>query len=398
MMKKIIKNTAVWLMVAVLCFSSGSPVCAEASSMPDITAKYCEAFDITAGQKLFGKSENEKMYPASITKVMFAEVLLDWLNENGRKETSAAGTVTSQDNENAAAAGLYRSGLKANEKVTWSDLLHSILLMSGAEACYAAARLSFGSEKKAAAKMNEKASALGLKKSHFENITGAHSYSHYTTCSDYVKVMQNAWGYDAMQKIFSSPAYTTSDGKHTFRSPTARAAADGGSELIGGKTGTTNMAQHTFAGFAKISEHIIVIIVGLCPLSVSFSNIKDAGAVAKYIRENFELKKIPEKVSAGNSVYAAQSRGQVLMRKGASNVSVKAGKIVMESEGQEAIIPAEKLNEKKKESEVLKNPKTKKIKNKTLPGFASGIFSFIIRKLKKIIKISRHLPVFRSLI
>lgn len=384
-MRKFFKNIAVWIMAVVLSFSGSAvgavPAYAESESMPDITAKYYEAFDITAGQKLIGKRESKKMYPASITKVLFAEVLLDWLQENDRKVSDAAGTVTSKDNENAAAAGLYRSGLKAGEKVTWDDLLHSILYMSGAEACYAAARLSFGSEKKATEKMNEKAEQMGMKSSHFVNITGAHSASHYTTCEDYVNVMQAAWGNATLQKIFSSASYTTPDRKHTFRSPTSRAAAAGGSELIGGKTGTTDAAQHTFAGYARISGHIIVITVGLCPLSIASSNIRDAGSIAKFIRQNFELKKIPEKVSSGGTLYISQTKGQVLMRKGACKTCVRDGSIVMSSGRQEAVIPSTKAPEKKKAEKTIQKKK-KENRSRGLADFFLDVFHFVIGLLQ----------------
>lgn len=305
-----------------------------------VSARYYEAFDTASGQKLIGSRENEKMYPASITKVLFTEVLLDRLANEGKNVSSEAGTVTSKDNEKAAAAGLYRSGLRAGEKVTWEDLLHSIIYMSGAEACYAAVRAAFGTEDKAVEEMNRKAAMLGMKSSHFVNVTGRHSADHYTTCSDFVKVMQAAWRNSILHGIFTSPSYTTSNGRHTFVSPTMRAAREGGSELIGGKTGTTDAAQHTFAGFAESDKHIIAIIVGLCPLNVANSNIKDAGTIANYINSNYVLQKIPETFISDGTTYTPQTKGQVLLPKGRCVTFARDGSIVMKSGGREAVIQA----------------------------------------------------------
>ena len=78
------------------------------NEMPKVSAKYYEAYDITSEQELLGSRENQKMYPASITKVLFAKTLLDRIREEDKTPSDTAGTVTSKDNEKAAAAGLYR--------------------------------------------------------------------------------------------------------------------------------------------------------------------------------------------------------------------------------------------------------------------------------------------------
>ena len=347
-----------------------------------VSAKYYEAFDMNTGQELLGKRENEKMYPASITKV---------LGENGIKTSAEAGEVISKDNEMAASAGLYRSGLKAGEKVTWDDLLHSIIYMSGAEACYAAVRIAFGTEQKAAEEMNRKASQLGLKSSHFVNVTGNHSTSHYTTCSDFVKVMKAAWENSTLSSIFSSEQYTTSDGRHTFVSPTVRASKNGGADLIGGKTGTTDAAQHTFAGFAKSEDHTIIIIVGLCPLSVPGSNIRDAGAIARYIDDEYVPQKIPETLISDGVTYTPQTKGQVLLPKGPCHTFVRDGAIVLKSNGQEAVIQAAATQNvpgteapAKKESKKESKKKTAKKSKKEKGGIVEIIIG-IIKRLRKLI-------------
>jgi D-alanyl-D-alanine carboxypeptidase len=328
------------------------------NGMPKVSAKYYEAYDITSEQELLGSRENQKMYPASITKVLFARTLLDRIREEDKTPSDTAGTVTSKDNEKAAAAGLYRSGIRGGEKVTWNDLLHSITYMSGAEACYAAARIAFGNESRAVAEMNRKARSLGMKNSHFVNITGAHRADHYTTCSDFVKVMQDAWGDETLSGIFSAQSYTTSDKKHRFVSPTVRAADSGGSELIGGKTGTTNAAQHTFAGFMNIKNHIVVIIVGLCPLRIPSSNIRDAGTIASFVRNSFTLRNIPEFIEKDGFIYTPQSKGSLLMRNGRCRSFISGGNLVMESGDQKSVIPATRRKAGTKDKDIKASNKS----------------------------------------
>lgn len=355
-MRKLIAAVISLLVCVFPAYASPGDTADQAKSeMPEVSAKYYEAYDITSEHKLLGSRENQKMYPASITKVLFARTLLDRIRADDKVSSDTAGTVISRDNEKAAAAGLYRSGLKAGEKVTWDDLLHSIIYMSGAEACYAAARMAFGSESKAVVEMNKKAESLGMKNSHFMNITGAHNANHYTTCNDFVKVMQDAWSDETLSNIFVTPSYITTDKKHKFVSPTVRAAKFGGSELIGGKTGTTNAAQHTFAGFASVKKHIIVIIVGLCPLRVPASNISDAGTIASFVKNNYTLRKIPEYMEKDGTIYTPQSKGSLLMRNGKCRVSVSGGNIVMVSGTQRSVIQATQRKAETKKSETPKD-------------------------------------------
>lgn len=354
-----------WTAAVLAAFLSASlsisGICAESvTSEPNVAAKYYEAYDMTSEQELIGKNEKGKMYPASITKVLFAEVMLERLNEMGKAPDDIAGKVSSADNEKAASNGLYRSGLKDGESVSYEDLLHSIIYMSGAEACYAAVRLTFGNESSAASAMNKKAESLGMSSSHFVNITGAHNQNHYTTCSDFVKVMRNAWNNSTLKNIFTTDSYKTTDGKHTFRSPTSRAASICSGLLIGGKTGTTDPAQHTFAGYANIKGHTVIIITALSPLSISQSNLKDASAVSKFIGDEYELKNIPDSLKSEGYVYTPVTKGQLLMRKGTLTTKVGNESIVMSSGGQTVVLKAKKsVSDTKTETKKTKITKRK---------------------------------------
>ena len=368
MLKGIRKGTASVLAVILSLSPCLSGAHAEgtitSTSEPNVTARYYEAYDITSGQEILGKRETEKMYPASITKVLFSEVMLDHLSELGKKTDDIAGKVLSADNEKAARNGLYRSGLKAGETVSYEDLLHSIIYMSGAEACYAAVRLTFGTEAKAAESMNEKAKKLGMTNSHFVNVTGAHSKNHYTTCSDFVKVMQAAWNSPELKQIFSTGSYTTSDRKHTFKSPTSRASSICRGLLIGGKTGTTDAAQHTFAGYAKLKGHDAIIITGLSPLKISHSNLKDASAVSKFITDNYELKNVPSQIKTNGYIYTPRSDTQLIMKKAEATAEVINDSIVIKSGDQQITLAANKTPIKTDNSQSSSTTK-KKTKKKT---------------------------------
>lgn len=394
MLKEIKKRTAVLMSVLLSASVCLTGVYAEgavtSTGEPNVTAKYYEAYDMVSGQEILRKRETEKMYPASITKVLFSEVLLDRISEMGKKTDDIAGKVISADNEKAAKNGLYRSGLTSGEIVSYEDLLHSIIYMSGAEACYAAVRMTFGTEAKAAEKMNEKAKKIGLTNSHFVNVTGLHNSRHYTTCSDFVKVMQTAWNNVTLKEIFSNGSYTTSDRKHTFKSPTSRASSICRNLLIGGKTGTTNAAQHTFAGYAKLKGHDVIIITGLSPLKISQSNLKDASAISKFIRDNYELKNVPKQIKTNGYIYTPRSDVQLIMKNGEATGEVVNDQIVISSGDQKITLKTDRTPIKTDtpdsaggasgSGETNKKKKAKKKEKKVTPVFIiQCIRKFLLR-------------------
>lgn len=381
MYKKIL---AIFLCIFSVVYAGAVPAYAadSRSDLSGVAARYYEAYDITSGQELLGKHESEKMYPASITKLLFADVLTKKLKKSGLSLEDTAGKVTAEDNERAVRAGLYRSGLRAGEEVTWSDLLHSIVFMSGAEACYAASRMAFGSEKKAVRQMRVESRSLGMNHSNFLNSTGVHNPRHYTTCADFVKLMSAIWENPELQKIFGEGIYTTSDKQHRFVPPVKRAGKKYEKFLMGGKTGTTDAAHHTFAGYAEIDGHVVVIVVGYCPLTVPHSNISSAAAISEYIQENYDVKDIPAQVEVGDAVYdIKQTEGATyLIRKDAKEDSydIKGDQVTFHYGSQKVTVPIELSQKVRKENYSTASDETEAKDDKKNPVI--GFVDFI-RKL-----------------
>lgn len=284
-LKKIIRNILIAFLVIIFILSMAFSAHAETIRGPKTYSRYIYSYDLTGQEELFGKSENKKMFPASITKVLAAEAMLE---QKEIKNFNAEATVIQKnDIEKAVKKGLYVSGLTPGEKVTWNDLFHSMLYMSGAEACYALLRVTFdGNEKKAAEKMNELAKKLNMRNSHFENITGAHAKTHFTTTKDFSKVLSKAWKTPYLHALFTTETYTTSDKRHLFRSPVRRYKTACGQELIGGKTGFTTPAQHTFAGFSRVKGHIIITVTGYAS-GAPQPHMRDAKTINSFISQNF---------------------------------------------------------------------------------------------------------------
>ena len=132
------------------------------------------------GGKVIGEmNAKERIYPASLTKMMTAIVAIENLDSLNQEITLT----------NEMFAGLYeqdatQAGFQPGETVTALDLLYGVLLPSGAECCIALADTVAGSEADFVAMMNKKAEKIGMENTHFCDSTGLHNPEHYSTVMD----------------------------------------------------------------------------------------------------------------------------------------------------------------------------------------------------------------------
>src|SRR5699024_6501471 len=130
-------------------------------------------------------SSDEKIYPASLTKIMTAIVAIENLPDLDEQIYLSEDMFEKLYSENASMAGFL-----PNEKVAAIDLIYGALLPSGAESCIGLADAIAGSEKSFVKLMNEKAEELGMNDTHFTNSTGLHDRNHYTTVNDIAKLLK----------------------------------------------------------------------------------------------------------------------------------------------------------------------------------------------------------------
>lgn len=209
------------------------------------------------------KNSEEKIYPASLTKVMTAIVAIENLPDlNGEIILT-----------NSAFKGLYKAdasmaGFQPGEQVRAIDLLYGVLLPSGAECCIGLADQIAGSEQNFVKMMNQKAAELGMKNTHFENATGLHDKNHYTTAKDLAILLNYALKNDTFREIFTSPRHSTPPtNKHsggiTFNSTMFQELNNQniiGGEILGGKTGYTDEAGLCLASLAKVGKEEYILI------------------------------------------------------------------------------------------------------------------------------------------
>ena len=171
----------------------------------DVNAKAAILADPNTNEILYEKNAHEKMYPASITKVMTCLLALEAVD---RGELTLEQTVTASAalhtgiGENASTADI-----KAGEELRIIDLLYAALLPSANEACNVLAEAVSGDVASFVALMNQRAQELGMENTHFANTHGYHNDDHYTSAYDIYLMSREAMNHETFRTIVASKNY-----------------------------------------------------------------------------------------------------------------------------------------------------------------------------------------------
>ena len=146
---------------------------------PQLAAKSYVLMDASSGNVLVENNGDERLPPASLTKLMTAYIATLDIRRGQIGENDPV-TVS----ENAWRTGGSRMFIKVGSQVTVSDLLHGIIIQSGNDASVALSEHIAGSEDAFADMMNKTAADLGMANSHFMNPTGLPNPEHYSSAHD----------------------------------------------------------------------------------------------------------------------------------------------------------------------------------------------------------------------
>lgn len=218
------------------------------------------------GAVIHERRADERIYPASMTKIMTALLALENAEDLGQTVCITEEMVEIPRQNNAVQAGFL-----VGEEVPVLDLVYGALLPSGAECCLALACEIAGDEQSFAVLMNERAEQLGMVDTHFTGAIGLHDEQHYTTVRDMAILLEAALENDDFRTAFTSHRYSTGptnlhpDGITVRSSVFEDISSDEfpGGHLLGGKTGYTAEAGLCLASLAeKDGEEYILITAG----------------------------------------------------------------------------------------------------------------------------------------
>ena len=280
-----------------------------------VEAQGAVLMDARSGAVIYGKNLHSVYYPASITKILTALIVIEHCNLDD--------IVTfSHDAIYNVEQGSSSAGLDVGDKMTVRDCLYAMLLKSANEVANALAEHTAGSVQNFAVLMNAKAKELGCQESHFNNPSGLNDPQHYTSAYDMALIAQAAFQNETFVTIDSSLYYDLPPTRHNpdgFRVyPGHRMLKKNAPQyypgVIGGKTGYTMLAGNTLVTCAEKNGMKLITVI----LNGHQTHYSDTKALLDFGFSNFQSVNIAE----ADGTYSSVSNDMTIAGLPAADLSV----------------------------------------------------------------------------
>ena len=271
---------------------------------PKIGAEGAILMEVHTGTILYSKNADERLYPASITKMLTALVAMDKCDMDEEVTFSQAAIDSINWREDA------NMGINPGNTITMEQCLYGLLVGSANEVAYAIAEHISGAGNISgfADLMNEKAAELGCKNTHFVTPNGIHDTNHYTSAYDMALIAQAFYSNELLTKMASTVSYHV---PQTATQPKddmivyAKSKLHPGKEyayeyLVGTKTGYTEAARQTLVSCA---EHHGMRLVCVIMKEETPAQFTDTIELFEYGFNNFQA----TNVSENDKTYVIQS-------------------------------------------------------------------------------------------
>lgn len=246
--------------------------------------------DAASGEVLYSKNADQKMYPASITKLMTILLAL----EHGKLTDQI---TFSHDAVYNIEPGSAHIAIMEGETLTLEQVLRAIILRSANEASNGVAEYVDGSTEEFAKHMTERAKELGCKNTNFVNANGLHDENHYTTAYDMALIAKELLTHEEYRNIMSETDYEIPPtnlqtetrylhGQHQMLNPNSIYYYE---DATGGKTGFTNEALNTLVTYAERDGMELIAVVMKC---YGAEHYTDTAALFDYGFQNYESVKV----------------------------------------------------------------------------------------------------------
>ena len=281
----------------------------------------CLLADLDSGTVLYGQNNDKRIYPASVTKVLTALVVLRHIEEG---DIGLYDEVTVSDTfRQGLTAQAASANLSTGERVDVEQLLFMLLLPSACDAANVLAEAVDGSVADFAEDMNETAQELGCTGSHFVNPSGLHAEDHYTTCDDLFLIGKAAYRYEEFRAIIGSKSHTVPatnrSGERLLHNTNALISSHNHTEYLyppckGGKTGSTNPAKFNLLSYAEQDGLRLCCVMMNCDWHYDANWNKiwpqyyESVRLYKWGYENFERRTLVKKGSEQGSVSVSNAR------------------------------------------------------------------------------------------
>ncbi|MGG4492049.1 D-alanyl-D-alanine carboxypeptidase family protein [Metabacillus idriensis] len=255
-MKRLLSTVAISTMILTIA----SPAFAKEGSVQLADqAKSAVLIERDTGNILYDKNSDEKLPPASMTKIMTMLLIMEEIDKGQLKMDEKVRT-----SEHAASMGGSQIFLEPGEEMTVHEMLKGIAIASGNDASVAMAERIAGSEDAFVEKMNNRAKELGLKNTSFQNPTGLPEKDHYSTAHDMAVMAKELLKFDGITKYTGQyEDYLRQDTDKKFWLVNTNRLVKFYKGVDGVKTGFTNEAKYCLTATAKKGNmRVIAVIMG----------------------------------------------------------------------------------------------------------------------------------------
>lgn len=234
----------------------------------------------TTGTVLFERNADERLAPASVTKVMTALLVMEAI-EDGKLGLDDIITVSA----NASAMGGSQIFLEIGEEISVGELLKGMMVASGNDAAVAFAEALGGTTESFVDMMNSKAEELGLLNTHFMNCHGLDEDEHYTSARDIAIMSSELLKHEKILEYTSIWTDSIRDGKTSLANTNKLVRFYDGCDGL--KTGSTSIAKCCISATAKRNNMRLIAVVMAAPTTdLRF------GAVRQMFDYGFALKEV----------------------------------------------------------------------------------------------------------
>ncbi len=238
---------------------------------------------------MYERNSNEKLYPASLTKVLTAIVVIERADLN-------ATTIVSQSALNSVEYGYVTSNLKLGEELTIEELLNILVVSSANDVAVVLAESISGSVDEFCLLMNQTATKIGCTNSNFINPNGTHNENHYSTAHDLALIGNYALKYTKLKEMFSKTSYTLEQDNRTYATTNEMLLSWNKNYYEyakGMKTGFTTPAGNCLMAYAEKDDLKLLSVV--LNSSTSDNRYLETKMLLDYGFENYSLKKFANK-------------------------------------------------------------------------------------------------------
>lgn len=315
---KILSSTVipVFLILSMTVASFGTSTgTAATGKAPELSCEAAYVLEANTGAVIYEKNSDERLYPASTTKLMTALLAVEYIESGQGSEDDSI--TFSHDAVFGIDQGTSNIGITVGEQLSVLQVLYAMMLPSANEACLGMGEYVAGTKEDFVEKMNERAAQLGMTGTHFVTTNGLHDDEHYSNAKDLALLMNEAIKHELLVEVMSAASYVIpptnkiSESRHLVNTNKLIVSSSEyyDSRVVCGKTGYTTPAGNVLVTYSKVNGMGVITVLMKAEQGTIFT---DTSAVLDYCSESFSVTKVDNLLDYAVAVPTGNGGAQIM--------------------------------------------------------------------------------------